>query len=294
MVWYGKSFVITSHLREDRDDLLKMMENLYRDISNSDFDEPIQHINHLRAIAKEDIKRIGPLDNKRVLEIGPGKGVLLKMIQQSAAKTSAADLVPRYLEAIADTEIELLLLDIQDPQGIPSILENQFDVVVLTDVLEHLLLPADALLNCHKLLSPGGCLYVRVPAHESLISYSRQLGCPFSLVHVRTYTKGLLARELKASGFRLPKGPSYSRSALRVPRSGATSRSYWTQIRQDLADSWGRQLNREIKGNLTQQLRSAVMSGGENVSHRYVKRLFRIISMPITVPGAIYCIAVKS
>ena len=285
--------MITSYLRKERHELLLVLERIYDTIAIDDLRDSIQALSYLETKAFEDVKRIGNIKGLRVLEIGPGRGVLLDLLREAGAMVSAADLSHYYIRKIDRPDSENYVLDIQDPDGVPAEMIKTFDLVILTDVLEHLLLPADALLNCHKLLKDDGLLYVRVPAHESLINYSQKLGCPYPLVHVRTYTKSLLRREIRATGFSELTGPSYLPSSPRLPKALIGSGDYWSGIRIALKSQLHDQSNYNLSLSFLQRLRSALLSRGVNVSNRTVSKIFRGLSIPLTNGCELYCLAEK-
>ena len=80
---------------------------------------------------------------------------------------------------------------------------EHFDVLAATDILEHVLRPGDFLLSAHRALKVGGRFMVRVPVFESLLQYAGLGGYPYELVHLRTYTPGLLRQELRGAGFKV-------------------------------------------------------------------------------------------
>jgi len=282
--------MLISYIRKDRHELLVFLEQVYDRIALDDLTFQIQDDEYLKNKAQEDMGHIGDVRDLRVLEIGPGRGVLLSLLREAGAHVFAADLTRHYLEKIDRHGSENYLLDIQDPDGIPVGLIKMFDLVILTDVLEHLVLPADALLNCRDLLKDGGRLYIRVPAHESLISYSQRLACPYPLVHVRSYTKSLLRREIRAAGFTEVSGPRYLNSAQRTPRARFSAGSFWTETRRTL-EARGGESNTYSALSLRERFRSALLSGGVNVSRPTVRLIFRIMSIPFTNSSELYCLA---
>lgn len=147
----------------------------------------------------------------------------------------AADLVETYLSQLSDCVEETAVFDVQDINSPPTHWRGFFDLIILTDVLEHLTHPQDALLVCGTLLKEEGKIYIRVPAHESLIKYSRILGCPYTLAHLRTYDKTQLRRELISAGYRCLKGPKSSPGSSRQPgRLLERSEDYARLIRKEL------------------------------------------------------------
>lgn len=285
--------MIVSYLRNERHEILRAIEQVYDSIAVRDMASPIQNLSELTRRAFEDVQRIGSVQNLSVLEIGPGRGIFLKLLRSLGAIVSAADLSLHYLSNIDHADSTNFVLDIQDSGGVPVNLAKKFDLIVMTDVLEHLLLPADALLNCHEMLKDGGRLYVRVPAHESLIQYSQRLGCPYPLVHVRTFTRSLLLRELRAAGFREIAGPASFASSPRVPRAAIGSIDYWSRIRSDLRYQLDGRVMVESTISFSRRLQSALLSGGDNVSNHLLQRVLRGLSKPFTNSSELYCLASK-
>jgi 2-polyprenyl-3-methyl-5-hydroxy-6-metoxy-1,4-benzoquinol methylase len=215
--------------------LSDVMRANYELIAQSDIQNSLQDIAVIERIAMRDIAAIGEVVNFRILEIGPGHGVLLRKLRSQGANVFAADLVETYLSQLSDCVEEAAVFDIQDIDSPPNHWRGFFDLIILTDVLEHLTHPQDALLVCGTLLKEEGRIYVRVPAHESLIKYSRILGCPYSLAHLRTYDKTQLQREMISAGFRCLKGPKSSPGSSRQPgRFLGRSENYARLVRNEL------------------------------------------------------------
>lgn len=105
---------------------------------------------------------MGPLTAKRVADLGCGYDAAL-------ARSIAADVASVTLVDLAlNPELEALpnatLVRGQLPQALADLDEQSFDVVVLSSVLEHLDDDQGALTACHRLLAPGGVLFINVPS----------------------------------------------------------------------------------------------------------------------------------
>ena len=85
----------------------------------------------------------------------------------------------------------------------------ELDAIVASDVLEHVLNPADFLQSALEALVPGGRLLVKVPYRENISQYRRSDGCPYPMVHLRTFDRTLLRQALEDTGLR-PERFSYS------------------------------------------------------------------------------------
>ncbi len=76
--------------------------------------------------------------------------------------------------------------------------DDTFELACLLDIIEHLPDDMAALAEAYRVLTPGGCLLVTVPAYPLLWgSHDRAMG------HIRRYRKTDLAHMLRGSGFEL-------------------------------------------------------------------------------------------
>lgn len=110
----------------------------------------------------------------RHLEIGPGHGMLLHLAIRygNFAELSAWDVSQtsidhaRHILQILD-EADRVVLSLQDMYAPEALQANagRFDTIVLSEVLEHLEHPREALEIIGKLLAPGGSVWINVPAN---------------------------------------------------------------------------------------------------------------------------------
>lgn len=110
------------------------------------------------------------LDEERtgeVLEYGAGTGVLLKRLlgEKWAGKLTGADLLPRP-EGMPDS-VEWIQADLNMPIDHAG---ASFDLVVSTEVIEHLENPRAVAREFARLLRPGGRLILTTPNQESMRS----------------------------------------------------------------------------------------------------------------------------
>ncbi len=114
----------------------------------------------------EKINQSSILENANsVIDIGCGTGHLLSEIQKHhpKLKITGSDFSEQALVVARKTIPEAAFLSC-DIYNVPENLLHQFDVVICTEVLEHLLYPAQALSNLISLLKGGkGSLILSVP-----------------------------------------------------------------------------------------------------------------------------------
>jgi len=118
-------------------------------------------------------------------------------LARGAAEVTCVDISMAYLKRLAPLD------------GIRAVLANaerlpfrdHFDIVVTTDVMEHVLNVGSFLFCLNRALKTGGCAYIRVPYKESLLGYSPHRGCPYDFVHLRSFDEAILKSYLKAANF---------------------------------------------------------------------------------------------
>jgi trans-aconitate methyltransferase len=154
---------------------------------------------HRRRIVLALVREYARSANQ-VLEVGCGQGALLKKLELElpAAVVHGADVSPKSLEKSRALGIraELFQLDLSALDFEASHAErfSRFDLVICSEVLEHLADDRRALERIMLLLAPGGQLIVTVPSGQKT-RFDSAIG------HVRHYTRRGLAHRLREGGF---------------------------------------------------------------------------------------------
>ncbi|MFL6305028.1 MAG: glycosyltransferase [Candidatus Sulfotelmatobacter sp.] len=142
-----------------------------------------------------------PYVGDRVLEVGAGIGNLSSQFLPRDFYV-ASDVNPHYLEylsAFAQGKPYLHVLRIDAGSSDDFVgLEEQFDTVVMINVLEHVPDPAVALANVRSALQPGGRAVILVPAHPRLFGTLDEV-----LEHRERYTPEKLRGQLVQAGLRV-------------------------------------------------------------------------------------------
>ena len=136
----------------------------------------------------------------RVLDIAAGAGRFLQHFADlgfDCYATEFNDDMCRYLEAKGFTALPGGIR----PQGAEA---GSFDVIIFTEIIEHINDPMPILANIARLLRPGGCLYLTTPNFASL--ERRMIGPSWGMLmwpeHITYWTPGHLDRALRAVGLR--------------------------------------------------------------------------------------------
>jgi SAM-dependent methyltransferase len=173
---------------------------LYSNIAAADLSSSFQDMARKTAKASEDRSKIDrhidQSSETSILEIGPGTGELGRLLSTSN-RLFLADITAEYLQECDFADGRFVC----DVEHLPF--NEEFDLVIACDVLEHVLNEADAVLSIKQALKEFGLLYVRCPANEPSVAYSRLLGGKFPYVHLRSYTKKSLRLILESCGFQI-------------------------------------------------------------------------------------------
>ena len=148
---------------------------------------PFMREDHWQEVEKSTEDLISKYANAstRILDVGVGMGRLLERFPH--LERHGMDISMGYLRHAHAKGIDVCMSRIEDM----PYKAGQFDIVVTTDVLEHVLDLNLALKKILSVLKPGGVLIVRVPYREDLSGYVGD-DCPYQLVHVRSFDKSFL------------------------------------------------------------------------------------------------------
>jgi|1185.fasta_scaffold03831_2 2-polyprenyl-3-methyl-5-hydroxy-6-metoxy-1,4-benzoquinol methylase len=191
--------------RADRDSqaFAAYAEN-YDRIAEDDLSASIQPMRYLEVQADTLSSYLGDLAGLDVCELGVGRGLLLDRLIASDAKTvTGVDVSLPYLSRYAGGAAESngrLRLAVANAELLPYV--EAFDLVVASEILEHVLNAGDFLISLHRSLRPGARTLVRVPYQEDLRQYARQNGCEYPFVHLRTFTKDSFESMMRKADFK--------------------------------------------------------------------------------------------
>lgn len=137
----------------------------------------------------------------RLLEIGSGDGDLLALAEGGGWQVTGVEYSPAACEKIRQ---RLKHGDVRCGELYQAGLAgDQFDLCVISDVLEHVRAPLDFLREIHRLLKPGGTLFIATPSIDSWSArLMRQQWMEFKVEHLTYFDRQTLQTALFRSGFR--------------------------------------------------------------------------------------------
>ena len=113
---------------------------------------------------------------QRALEIGPGSGVYLPVLAGLARQVVASDVEPAFLdhaEALRGEHPNLSL--VADDITATALEPESFDLILCSEVVEHIRDSPAALRSMHRLLRPGGALVLSTPQRWSPLELSARV-----------------------------------------------------------------------------------------------------------------------
>ena len=180
-----------------------------------------------RHILRNLVQRESPDRRSRILDLGCSGGELLKeLLDDGYPSASGIDL---SFEAVALCRAAGLRVDRMDAQLL-DFPNATFDVLIASDVLEHIQDDQQALQEWGRVLKPGGLLMVFVPAYMFLWTEHDEAN-----MHYRRYRRMELARLLRANGF-LVERSSYWNTLLFPPVAVIRLWRRWCSGKSDSGD----------------------------------------------------------
>ncbi len=148
-----------------------------------------------------EISRYRGAGHGRLLEVGCGEGDLLALAETDGWDVTGLE----YSSAACDRARhrvkrgQVLCGELRDA-ALPA---GQFDLCVISDVLEHVRSPLDFLREIHRVLKPGGTLFVATPSTDSWSArLLRQNWMEFKTEHLAYFDRQTLQTALFKTGFR--------------------------------------------------------------------------------------------
>ena len=159
----------------------------------------------LDALGKADafttwvFEQARPHLGRSVLEIGCGSGTYTRLLAASAATVQAVEIDERFVAEAQAATRGLDNVTVRKADAAKERYQQEFDTVLMLDVLEHIEDDRTLLRNLAEALRPEGRLILKVPAFPWLFGTMDQ-----AVGHHRRYTREDLAARLVDSGFHEP------------------------------------------------------------------------------------------
>ena len=145
------------------DEITRAYSENYDRIASDDLAAKVMDERYIENLASNFCEAIDLAPGAEVCDIGSGKGYLArKLLARGAGTVTAVDIsLPHLLRLLAEPGISPVMAD---AEALPF--AAHFDVIVATDILEHVLNVGSFLYCANRALRSNGRLYVRVPKRE--------------------------------------------------------------------------------------------------------------------------------
>jgi glycosyltransferase involved in cell wall biosynthesis/2-polyprenyl-3-methyl-5-hydroxy-6-metoxy-1,4-benzoquinol methylase len=147
-----------------------------------------------------EIQRYHGPGRGRLLEVGCGAGDLLALAEADGWQVTGID----YSAAACERARRRLKTgEVRQGELSGAVLpDNQFDLCVVSDVLDHVRSPLAFLAEVHRVLKPGGTLFIATPAIDSWSAkVMRQRWMEFKSEHLTYFDRQTIQTALIKSGF---------------------------------------------------------------------------------------------
>jgi SAM-dependent methyltransferase len=197
---FREGFPVWLSSTDKMSDFFKKYLDNYDQIGGDDLETSIQPIDYLKIQTEYLESYLGDLTGLNVCELGIGQGTLMKRIlSQNIKHYTGVDICASYLKNLSGHPNSTLI--IANAENVPY--EDEFDLLVASDILEHVFNVGDFLYSVNRALVSGGKFVVKVPLLEDINAYSLQRGCKYDFVHLRNFSKESLEVLLKGAGFEI-------------------------------------------------------------------------------------------
>ena len=137
--------------------------------------------------------KCAPPPNAKVLDVGCGQGVALKRFAARGCDVTGVALNQTDVDVCQSLGYKVLKMD----QSFLDFPDGTFDVVWCRHCLEHSIFPYFTLSGFHRVLKPGGWLYLEVPAPDTSCAHQTTRN------HYSVLGKSMLGSLIERSGFRI-------------------------------------------------------------------------------------------
>ena len=147
---------------------------------------------------------------QRVLELGCGDGILLRLLKQRGVRPTGLDMDRESAEATARSLQVPVFSGAFEDIDLPG---ARFDAVVLVHLIEHFYEPVEMLRKARGLLRPGGMLFLETP---NILRPKVGPKRVFSFAHNYHFSPRTLALALHKAGFRCSALREFRRDSFQI------------------------------------------------------------------------------
>lgn len=174
---------------------VERFEAFLRTIASQTYPEPPsgQHDEISKQMVDLVWSRCALPPNAKVLDVGCGQGVALKLFAAKGCDATGVTLNETDVQVCQSLGYRVEQMD----QSFLEFPDASFDLVWCRHCLEHSIFPYFTLSGFHRVLKPGGWLYVEVPAPDTSCAHQTNRN------HYSVLGKSMMGSLIERSGFRI-------------------------------------------------------------------------------------------
>ena len=199
---YAKNYLVRckscSFVFSQRKPTKEELEEVYGRYNYVDAEATVATLEKKQKIAKY-LLQLGGIDTGSALDVGCGKGEWLDAFKRLGLHTFGTEF-NRDLALFGDLKGHKMLdggLFPIHPEG------KRFDLIIFTEVIEHIQNPVEVLRHLNSLLNPGGLIFITTPNFQTIERYL--LGEAWGMIcypeHLSYFTPKTLKRALVYTGY---------------------------------------------------------------------------------------------
>jgi len=148
--------------------------------------------------------------DEKILDIGFGSGIMLKMLTERRCNTYGVDISSEAVEFIKKTN-KKAKVKVCDAQKL-DFPDNSFDKVVCSEVIEHLKKPDELLKEVYRILKPKGRFIISTPnylSHYAILEWlydkakMHDMEVDLGKQHISRFNYFSLKKAMKKKGFKI-------------------------------------------------------------------------------------------
>jgi 2-polyprenyl-6-hydroxyphenyl methylase/3-demethylubiquinone-9 3-methyltransferase len=166
-----------------------MSSNPFNELAKTwwDTEGPFHTLHDINPVRLDYIQQYSQLEGLSILDLGCGGGILSEALAKQGASVCGVDIEQKLIDVAKQHAHESGLIIDYQVADITTFKHKKFDAIVCMEMLEHVEDPQKIIKACHRLLKPGGHLF--------LSTINRTLKAYFELILMGEYVLRLLPRQ---------------------------------------------------------------------------------------------------
>ncbi len=166
----------------------------------------------LDPVVLEELSKCAP-PSSRIIELGSGNGAFAKKLVSLGYDVTAVEPSSDGVAQARRAAPELRVIQASVYDDLESTVGGEFDVVLSTEVIEHLTKPKELFARASELLKPGGTLILTTPYHGYLKNlafsvlgvWDRHFHVHWEGGHIKFFSNQTLTKMARPYGFTAPR-----------------------------------------------------------------------------------------